>query len=382
MIYLDNAATTFPKPEKVYDAVDYVQRNIAVNVGRGSYRVASEAMAIVDETRELMAQLVSAKNPNSIVFTPSATIAANEIIWGLQWDEYKTVYVSPFEHNAIARPLQKIKELFHVDIRLLPFDEKTLELKSDEKEHLFAAYPPDYVFINHVSNVTGTVLDVETIADCAKKYNAIVVVDGSQSVGLIKYNLLKSKIDYLIFAGHKNLYASWGLGGFIANTDNLISPFISGGTGSDSLNLSMNTTTPIGFEAGSPNIIAIASLNASLKWLNEIGVDTISNQKDKLAKRIINALSDMDGIVLYPPQTTSKYTGVISFNIDGYTSDEVGSILSSDFDIAVRTGYHCAPYIHDLIGSKEYMGTVRVSFGAFNTEHDADALIEAVRSIC
>lgn len=382
MIYLDNAATTFPKPEKVYDAVDYVQRNIAVNVGRGSYRVASEAMAIVDETRELMAQLVSAKNPNSIVFTPSATIAANEIIWGLQWDEYKTVYVSPFEHNAIARPLQKIKELFHVDIRLLPFDEKTLELKSDEMEHLFAAYPPDYVFINHVSNVTGTVLDVETIADCAKKYNAIVVVDGSQSVGLIKYNLSKSQIDYLIFAGHKNLYASWGIGGFIVNTDRLISPFISGGTGSDSLNLSMNPTVPIGFEAGSPNIIAISSLNASLKWLNEVGVDTISNQKDRLAARIIRALSDMNEIVLYPPQTTSKHTGVISFNIDGYTSDEVGSILSSDFDIAVRTGYHCAPYIHDLIGSKEYMGTIRVSLGAFNTEHDADALIEAVRSIC
>lgn len=144
----------------------------------------------------------------------------------------------------------------------------------------------------------------------------------------------------------------------------------------------MNPTVPIGFEAGSPNIIAISSLNASLKWLNEVGVDTISNQKDRLAARIIRALSDMNEIVLYPPQTTSKHTGVISFNIDGYTSDEVGSILSSDFDIAVRTGYHCAPYIHDLIGSKEYMGTIRVSLGAFNTEHDADALIEAVRSIC
>lgn len=382
MIYLDNAATTFPKPEKVYDAVDYVQRNIAVNVGRGSYRVASEAMAIVDETRALMAQLVSAKNPNNIVFTPSATIASNEIIWGLQWDEYKTVYVSPFEHNAIARPLQKIKELFRVDIRLLPFDEKTLELKCDEMEHLFAAYPPDYVFINHVSNVTGTVIDVEAIADSAKKYNATVVVDGSQSAGLIKYNLSKSQIDYLIFAGHKNLYASWGIGGFIVNTNKLISPFISGGTGSDSLNLSMNATAPVGFEAGSPNIIAIASLNASLKWLNEVGVDTISNKKDELATRIIRALADMEGIVLYPPQTPSKCTGVISFNIDGYTSDEVGSILSGDFDIAVRTGYHCAPYIHDLIGSKEYMGAVRVSLGAFNTEQDADALIEAVRSIC
>lgn len=382
MIYLDNAATTFPKPEKVYDAVDYVQRNIAVNVGRGSYRMASEAIAIVDETRALMAQLVSAQSPNSIVFTPSATIASNEIIWGLQWDEYKTVYVSPFEHNAIARPLQKIKELFHVDIRLLPFDEITLELKSDEMEHQFATYPPDYVFINHVSNVTGTIIDVEAIADSAKKYNATVVVDGSQSVGLIKYNLTKSQIDYLIFAGHKNLYASWGIGGFIVNTDRLIAPFISGGTGSDSLNLSMNPTPPIGFEAGSPNIIAIASLNASLKWLNEVGVDTLSNQKDKLATGIIKALSDMDGIVLYPTQTTSKCTGVISFNIDGYTSDEVGSILSSDFNIAVRTGYHCAPYIHDLIGSKEYMGTIRVSLGAFNTEQDADALIEAVRSIC
>ena len=261
MIYLDNAATTFPKPDAVLDAVDYCQRSFAVNVGRGGYSLASFAAQIVDETRLLLARLVNAKGPEQVVFTPSATIAANEVVLGLPWDSYKTVYVSPFEHNSIARPLHRICSVYGIELRIIPFDGITQEWDQEETIRLFTQDPPDYVFLNHVSNVTGVVLPVQEIAELAKTYGACVIVDASQSLGVVDTDIQKLYIDYLIFAGHKNLYASWGIGGFISNNEMLM-PVISGGTGMDSLNLEMYAKTPGGFEVGSPNIISITSLNA------------------------------------------------------------------------------------------------------------------------
>lgn len=380
MIYLDNAATTFPKPECVYDRVNTIQRTLAVNVGRGGYRAASEAMHIVDEARALLASFVGATDPDCIVFTPSATIAANEIIYGLEWDSYKNVYVTPFEHNAIARPLNKISEQYGTKIRLLPFDGQTQTLDIDALEQAFAMNPPDYVFLNHVSNVTGAIIPIKTIAEKAKKYSAVVVVDGSQSIGLLPINLIETDIDFLIFAGHKNLYSSWGIGGFITNTSYKLQPVLAGGTGSDSLNLKMDTTYPNGFELGSPNIIAIASLNESLKWLSEVGINNIEEKKNILTQKLQTGLIKA-GAIVYLPSGEAKHTSVISFNVPGYEANEVGTILNEDFDIAVRTGFHCAPYIHELIGSLETHGTVRASVGYFNTEDDINTLIAAVTDI-
>ena len=371
MIYLDNAATTFPKPDCVYDKVNIVQRTIAVNVGRGSYRAAFEAMRIVDETRQLLASLVGAAGPDAVVFTPSATIAANEIILGLEWDSFKNVYVTPFEHNAIARPLfYKCKE-FGIEIQML--DE-------DELERLFAVNPPDYVFVNHVSNVTGTIVPIEKIAALSKAYDALVVVDGSQSVGLLPIELKNSNIDYLVFAGHKNLYASWGIGGFVTNSSFPLKPVLSGGTGSDSLNLEMPPTTPAGFEFASPNIIAIASLRESLKWLKNVSIKEIAMHKDRLMQKLIAGLTAC-GVHLYLPSDVSSHTSVLSFNVPGYEADEIGVILNEDFDIAVRTGYHCAPFIHTFLNTIETKGTVRVSLGYFNTEEDVVALVDAIADI-
>ena len=380
MIYLDNAATTFPKPEEVYSAVNRIQRELAVNVGRGSYRTAASAQEILDETRSMLARLVGAKGPDSVVFTPSATIAANEIIYGLAWDNTKNVYVSPFEHNAIARPLHRKCSEFGLNINILPFDPLTHKWNAAETERIFLLSPPDYVFLNHVSNVTGTILPIDQIALLAKKYGAVVVVDGSQSVGLLDYAICNSQIDFLIFAGHKNLYASFGVGGWVANSSYPLTPVLSGGTGSDSLNLNMNQATPIGFEPGSPNILAIGSLNASLKWLNSTGIKAISEKKHSLMDALITGLS-RTGAVLYNPGSNVGHTSVLSFTLPGYDSNDVGTILSGDYDIAVRTGYHCAPFVHDFLGTKGNQGTIRVSVGYFNSIADIDALLHAVNEL-
>lgn len=377
MIYLDNAATTFPKPEEVYQAVDYTQRNTAVNVGRGSYKVASDAMKVLDETRYLMAELLGVDNPNNVVFTPSATIAANQIIMGLEWDEYKTVYITPFEHNAIARPLHLMQERYNFEIVILPFDPKSQELDREEVENLFSKNPPDYVFLNHISNVTGAIVPVEDISKLAAKYDAVIIVDASQSAGLEPIDMVKSKIDYVIFAGHKNLYASWGIGGFVSLNSKLLNVALAGGTGSDSLNLSMSNDTPTRYEVGSINIIAVASLNASLKWLKKIGIRNISAKKEHLMNLLVTGLL-RQGVKMYLPQ---KHSSVLSFNIPDFKADEIGLILSEDFDIAVRAGFHCAPLIHNLINTNETNGTVRVSLGYFNTEDDVIALVNAVREI-
>lgn len=380
MIYLDNAATTFPKPECVYDKVNTVQRTIAVNVGRGSYKAASEAMRIVDETRHMLASLVGAAGPEAIVLTPSATIAANEIILGLDWSAYKNVYVTPFEHNAIARPLFSKCQEYGIEIHMIPFDPQTHALDEEELCRLFATTPPDFVFLNHLSNVTGTIVPVEKIANIAKTYDACVIVDGSQSVGLLPITLSNTEIDYLIFAGHKNLYASWGIGGFICNSCYPLQTVLSGGNGSDSLNLSMPTAIPAGFEFASPNIIAIASLHASLTWLRSISLEKIALHKKLLMGKLIDGLTG-HGIQLYLPAENSSHTSVLSFNIPGYEADEVGVILNEDFDIAVRTGYHCAPFIHDFLNTVDTKGTVRVSIGYFNTDDDVNALINALTDI-
>ena len=375
MIYLDNAATTFPKPPEVLDYVDWVQRNIAVNVGRGSYKTAKEAMSIVEECKTRLACFVHARNMQNVILTPSATIAANQIILGIEWDSLKNVYVTPFEHNAIMRPLEGIRNKYGINIYELPFDSVSQTLDEEEMLRKFSLNNPDYVFVNHVSNVTGMVVPVEKISLAAKQYGALVTVDGSQSVGLERIDLRSQEIDYLIFAGHKNLYSSWGVGGFVCNTDYSLHPILAGGTGSDSLNLSMS-----GFELGSPNIIAIASLLKSMEWIEKVGVDAISEHKKQLMNRMIDGLTQC-GAKLYLPGDGNKHTSVLSFNVDGYSPAEVGLILDQDFEIAVRTGYHCAPLIHKLLGTEETQGTVRASLSYFNTEEDIMRLIDAIKEI-
>lgn len=381
MIYLDNAATTFPKPETVYQTVDRIQRTTAVNAGRGSYSKARQASDLLTAVREKVARMVDSECPEHVVLTPSATLAMNQIIHGLHWLPRANVYVSPFEHNAVVRPLQQAAEKYGFEILILPFDGNTQGLNEIEMQNMFALHHPDAVFVNHVSNVTGAILPIKTIFEAAKRYNAVTVLDASQSLGLIECSVHKIPIDFLVFAGHKNLYGHIGIGGFVQCGNQKLLPFLAGGTGSNSLNAAMPDEMPYRYEPGSYNILAVASLNAALDWANELGRTAIYDHKRSMTQYLIEGLKKNKSIKLYLPQNEENHIATVSFTHIEYAPNEVAEILDLDFDIAVRSGYHCAPYIHELIGTKRKGGTVRVSTGFFNTKDDIDHLLKAIKSL-
>lgn len=376
MIYFDNAATTFPKPECVWEIVNQFQRTGAVNVGRGGYTVAQKASDLIDSARNKLAKLVKASSVHDVYFTPSASVAANQIILSLPWDAHKVVYLSPFEHNAIARPVEKMRKEYGFKVEILPFSKETQGLDLEKMKLMFAKHPPDYLFINHMSNVTGAILPLETIVEEGKKYGACTIVDGCQSLGLIDYNLSQSSLDFLIFAGHKNLYASFGVGGFIKNSDFPLDSILTGGTGSDSLQLSMAEEGWSRYEFGSPNSVALASLDSSLTWLEKTGISTIREQKQGLMEKLSEGLKKFP-VHCYIPEHWSH--SILSFSHKEYTPQVMGLILDQDFEIAVRTGYHCAPYIHDLLDTRETQGTLRVNLVFWNKDEEIDRFLEALR---
>lgn len=380
-IYFDNAATTFPKPNMVYEKMDSFYRNYGVNAGRSSYKMAREANNLIIDTRSKLSKLVNFNHSEKIIFTPSATIALNQIIGGLNWNEHNTVYVTPFEHNAIMRPLNYIKEKYNIRIEVIPFDPVTFELDIDMLKVMFSRNYPDYIFMSHVSNVTGLILPIKEIIEASLQYNSIVILDCAQSMGLLPIDINRIKADYFVFAGHKTLYGPFGVAGFIDNSKIKLKEFIIGGTGSDSLNLHMPEQYPTKYEPASPNILAIAGLNASLDWIDETGIESILNSEKILIRKLVNEMKDIYGIELYLPKDEEKHVGIISLNMQDYNPNELGQVLDEDFNIAVRTGFHCAPLIHNFINTENKGGTVRISLGYFNSENDIDNLIRSLREL-
>lgn len=377
MIYLDNAATTFPKPEVVYDAMDKANREYAVNAGRGSYKTAREASRIIAETKQLLRNLVKVDISAAVVFAPSITIALNQIICGLKMRDGATVYVSPYEHNAVARTVHRIALEKKLLVKEIPINESDLSIDLEKMKYEFTKDRPEFVFCTHVSNVTGYILPVEEIFTEAKKYDAVTVLDSAQSLGLIDVVASIMKADIIAFAGHKTLYGPLGIGGFINVTGVPLDTFITGGTGSDSLNLDM----PMGdahYEAGSSNIIAIYGLNAALSCLN---VKDNYEKEKKLTEYVLHRLSSIKGIDVVRYAAETQQIAVVSFIVAGYKAEDVGTILDEDYDIAVRTGYHCAPYIHKYLNDGKSLGTIRVGIGQFSTKEDVEKLITALLDI-
>lgn len=381
MIYFDNAATTFPKPEIVYTAVNECQRKYAVNAGRGTYRTARQASEVIRSTRVTLAKLVNISEENNVILSPSATVAMNIVLNGLEYTPNTTVYITPFEHNAVARPLKKLADIYGFSIEMLPFDKKKQELDTETMRNKFIVKHPDIVIVNHISNVTGNILPVDVIFNASAEYGAVNILDASQSLGLLPIDPSLQRTDFIVFAGHKNLYGSFGTGGFIYNSSIKLKTFLTGGTGSDSLNLDMPDQIPALYEPASHDIVSISALNASLSWLSDIGVKNIYTHKKELTDYAVEKLKELSSITLYLPENREKHISIISITHCDYRPEELAEILDNDFDIAVRSGYHCAPYVHRLIGTEDNGGTVRISIGYFNTKDDIDSLIDALREL-
>ena len=375
MIYLDNAATTFPKPESVYVAMDQMNRK-AVNAGRGAYKSAHEMSVLIADTKQKLRKLIGEDSNTPVIFSPSITIALNQIINGLKFNGGECVYVSPYEHNAVARTIARVQEFYQLKVKELPLG-NNLEIDLEKMKYEFSQDRPSCIFCTHVSNVTGYILPVKEIFEEGKKYNSINVLDTAQSLGLVPVRGKELNADIIAFAGHKTLYGSFGIGGFFNLSNVPLLPVVTGGTGTDSLNLHMPEGPEAKYEAASENIVAIAGLNAALGCLNQ---EALFKHESELTEWLISIFSEIKQVKLLVPPI-GKRVGIVSFTVNSLKSDDVGTILDQDFDIAVRTGYHCAPYIHKYLRDENKMGTVRVSLGQYNTQEDIYSLISAIKEL-
>jgi cysteine desulfurase family protein len=331
---------------------------------------------MISETRRLLLSLNQCP-AKKIVFTHTATEALNTILRGIGLNDGFNVYVSPFEHNAVTRMLHHLRTLYRLNVITLEVDKASLIYDLERIKYQFVDKPPHLVVVSHASNVCGVVAPIFEICHLAKQKHARTVIDMAQTMGLIDTDLSTEDIDYAVFAGHKTLYAPLGIAGFVCAEDAELDPLLFGGTGVDSANPSLPATIPERYEVGSPNVMAIAGLNAALKWATGIGIKDIFCEEQKNRQRLIELLSAYNNIRVIEP--VSEAIGVVSCVFSGYGSDSIGQILS-DKDVAVRTGLHCAPDAHRFLGTFP-AGTVRFSVSYFNTDKDYDMLVDALNYI-
>ncbi len=377
-VYFDNAATTFPKPEEVYQNLDQTIRIYGVNSGRGGYALARKASQTIDDTRMLLAQLVGLNDSSKVILTSSATVALNTVLLGIEWNQNDNVYYSPFEHNSTLRPLQVLKNKYDINLIQIPVNKTNLQPDLDQLSAMFSKAKPKLVAISHASNVCGVIMPIKEITFLAHKYEAQVLIDGSQTLGLIPMNIKDIGCDYYVFAGHKNLYGPFGIGGIFINTSTMLEPFITGGTGSNSEDMCMPDEYPLRLEAGSPNVIAIAGLNAGLYWIQ--GQADLLSKERLLLKRFFEIVEEYPEIKVIGIKEPENMVPVVSCTFDGYVPQEIAMILDQNFNIAVRAGLHCAPLAHKFFGTSP-LGTVRFSLGAFTSSNHLDHLIEAFANI-
>ena len=373
MAYFDNAATTFPKPECVYDFMNTFYRECGGNAGRGNHKFSMGAGKMVYETRTRLKQLLHCEN-KQIVFTPSATIALNMILQGVLDGGIASganVYISPFEHNAVTRILHHYEKVGEINVRLLAIKEN-LTYDFEKIQAQFTKDTPDLMVVSHASNVIGLISPVEKLCMMAKKYDAVTIIDMAQTAGLVDINVGLETIDFAVFAGHKTLYGPTGISGFAMKPDFGLEPVLFGGTGFESANQDMPNDIPQRYEMGTLNIAGIAGLHASVGWILENGVDTLWKREQEHRKRLLDILSCYDFIQIVGVDDKNDYVGMISCVIDGLPSDTAASVFAEK-NIAVRSGLQCAPLAHKTLGTFP-SGTVRFSCSAFTSEADFNEL--------
>lgn len=377
MTYFDNAATTFPKPDCVYDFMNVFYRKSGANAGRGNYGMAESAGALIKDTRRRLQELLHCES-KQVIFTPTATIALNIIIQGMIKKGAKNIYISPFEHNAVTRTLHNFEKQGTIAVRQLEV-KQSLAYDIERIRYQFDAVKPDMLIVSHASNVLGLVAPVEELCSLAKEYEAYTLIDMSQTAGLVDLQVGLNTIDFAVFAGHKTLYGPTGISGFVMKPEIEMPAVIFGGTGFESANQDMPQSLPERYEMGTGNIVGIAGLNAALKWLAEEGLDNIWKKEEEHRKRLLDILQGYDFLRVVGNNTQQKFVGIVSCVMDGISSDSAGGIFDR-YGIAVRTGLQCAPLAHQFLGTYP-AGTIRFSVGYFTSDDDFEALERALEKI-
>lgn len=377
MAYFDNAATTYPKAETVYQSMDQFQRQTGGSFGRGNYEFSNSAKGMVDDTRKAIKQLLHCP-AKQVVFEPSATISLNIIIQGIIQKGARNIYISPFEHNAVTRTLHHYKKRGQIKVEELAVDQK-LNYDIQRIRFQFETTPPDFVIVSHASNVIGLVAPVEEIFSLAKEFHAITLLDMAQTAGLVDLDIGKEIIDFAVFAGHKTLLGPTGISGFVMKPGIELEPVFFGGTGFDSANQDMPTSLPERFEFGTMNTVGIAGLNASVKWILQQGVDALAAAEAENRNKLLTLLKEYDYVSIIGDIDGRDYVGIVSCVIDDISSDIAGQLFS-ERNIAVRTGLHCAPNAHKFLKTFP-AGTIRFSVNSFTTNEDFAVLREALEDI-
>ncbi len=379
LIYLDNAATSWPKPPEVGHAMMRFLETVGANPGRSAHRLSIEAGRIVDGAREGLAELFGAPDPLRIVFTPNATTAINLALYGLLRPGDHVV-TSSIEHNAVMRPLRDL-ERRSIDVTVVPCDpEGTLQVTA-----LAAALRPRtrLIVLNHASNVCGTLTPVAEVGRLARDRGVLLMVDTAATAGSLPIDLRRDAIDLLAFTGHKGLLGPTGTGGLVigerVNVERL-QPLVRGGTGSRSESEEQPAFLPDAFEGGTPNAVGLAGLEAAVRWILARGINSIRARQVAVTQRLIDGLREIPGITVNGPGDAHRRTGAVSFSIAGVASSDLGLRLDDEHGILSRVGLHCAPAAHRTIGTFPG-GTVRLAPGSFTTDAQIEHTLAAVASI-
>lgn len=378
LIYLDNGATSFPKPEKVYSFMDTFFRKNGVSPGRSGYDLSIETGNIVEDARKKLAQYFNGKDHNRLVFSHNSTDALNLAINGLL-KPGDHVITTAAEHNAVLRPLYHQSVYNSVEVDYIPLNPAGFV----NPDAVAAAFKPNtrLVAVNHGSNVIGTIQPVGEIGNLCRENNAIFIVDASQTAGKLPIDIEALGIDIVVFTGHKSLLGPTGIGGLYVKEGITIRHTRAGGTGVKSAQRHHLEEYPYRLEYGTLNIIGIAGLYAGLSWVLEKGIDAIHQHEMALTRQMVDGLNQIKNVTVHCAKSLVDHIGVLSFNIDGFEAVNTGTILDGDYNIACRTGLQCAPLVHKFLNTDTIGGTVRLGFGPFNTEKQVEATLGAIDEI-
>ena len=378
LIYLDNSATTFPKPEEVYQFMDTFYRNHGVNPGRSGFDAAIETEDMVNETRKMLTTLFNGDDPERLTFSYNASDSLNMILQGLSV-KGDHVITTKLEHNSVLRPLYHLEMDGTIEVTHVPFDKHGYVNPDDIKNAI--KKNTKFVVVNHSSNVIGTIQPVAEIGKICKENGVYFVLDSSQSAGAVPIDMKAMGVDALAFTGHKCLMGPTGIGGSYIMDGIPVKGTRFGGTGVRSAVKTHLEHFPYRMECGTMNLVGVAGLHAGVKWVNKKGMGNLHKQEIALWDKLRVGLQAIENVTTYCADSTENQNPVLCFNVKGFEAQDVGTMLDVDYSIASRIGLHCAPQVHEILNTVDVHGTVRLSIGPFNTEEHINLAIEAVEDI-